>query len=84
MTGSVQVRSVMFTGQFPFRYGRLVLPACLEMESRYSTRTGREVFQDRTVTGQDGKFNQQSVKIHDWMFYRWVEPRIRYRVGVGR
>ena len=52
--GSVQVRLVMFmTGLIGFKYGRFVLMACLEVESWYLTKTGLQVFQDKTVTVQD-------------------------------
>ena len=54
LTGSVQFRSVMFmTGLLAFKYGRLVKPACLEVEPWYLTKTGRQVFQDKMVTVYD-------------------------------
>ena len=44
VTGSVQVRSVMFmTGLFAFKCGQFVLMACLKVESWYLIRTVREV-----------------------------------------
>ena len=54
LTGSVHVRLVRFTaGVFALKYGQFVLRACLEVESWYLTRTGREFYQDKTVTLQD-------------------------------
>ena len=48
LTGSVQVRLVMFTtGQCLFKYGRLVCAACWEVESWYLTMTGRQVLPDK-------------------------------------
>ena len=52
LTGSVQVRSVMF----PFKYRQFVLTACLEGESCYlMARTARFSRQDSNSIGQDGK-----------------------------
>ena len=53
-TESVQGRLVMFTtGLFAFKYGPLVLMACLLVESWYLTRSGWEVFQAKEVALQD-------------------------------
>ena len=40
--------------------------------------------QDGNSVGQDGKCNQQTVKIHDRMVSRWSEPRFGYRVMEGQ
>ena len=65
LMGSVQVWSVMFmAGLFAFKCFRLVLKACLEVESWYLTITGCQAFQDSNSTGQDGKCNRQVVAIH--------------------
>ena len=50
----------------------------------YQDRMGSVSRQDGNSIGQDRKINRQAIKIHDWMFYMWVEPRIGYRVGLGR
>ena len=84
--GSVQVRSVMFmTGLFVFRYGQLMLMACLEVEFWYLTKKGTESSsrQDAKSIGQDGKCNLQAIEIHDRTVSRWVEPQSGYGVMVG-
>ena len=48
LMGSVQARSVMFmAGLFAFKYGWLVLMACLEVESWYLIMTGGKFFKAR-------------------------------------
>ena len=64
----------------------MVLTAFLEVESRYLTRTGREVFlrQDNNITGQDGKCNRQGIEIQDRTVSNWAEPRSGLRVVEGQ
>ena len=51
MMGSAQVRLVIFTTErFAFKYDRLVIMDCLEVESWYLTMGVKEVFQDKAVT----------------------------------
>ena len=48
LTRSVQVR--FMTGLLAFKYDRLVFTDCQVVESWYCTRTGWQVFQDKTET----------------------------------
>ena len=53
LTGSDKIRSVMLTGQFPFKYGQFVCMACREVVSWYRTMTGRQLLPDKTVNVWD-------------------------------